>query len=71
MDDLLPKLRKIIESKSMQEEYVDKLLICRVIQTLEEYIADNLTPSTRHEKVKCNARIEAYEDCIKLLRELV
>lgn len=70
-DELLSNLQKLINRKRLEELYVPKLLIHKTIQTMEEYVADNLEPKSKHDKIKCNARIEAYEDCIKLLRELV
>lgn len=70
-DELLPKLRKIIDRKSIEEIYVSKLLVYRAIQTIEEYIADTLDPKTRTDRVKCKAKQEAYQDCINLLKELV
>lgn len=72
MDDLKDLLQKIINQKNKEKEqkhFIEDTLICRVIQTLEEYIADNL--EAKNQKAKANARIEAYEDCINLLKELV
>ena len=74
MDDLKDLLQKIINQKNKekeQEHFIEDTLIYRVIQTLEEYIADNLEVKNRYQKAKANARIEAYEDCINLLKELV
>ena len=74
MDDLKDLLQKIINQKNKekeQEHFIEDTLIYRVIQTLEEYIADNLEVKNRYQKVKANAKIEAYEDCINLLKELV
>lgn len=74
MDDLKDLLQKIINQKNKekeQEHFIEDTLIYRVIQILEEYIADNLEVKNRYQKVKANAKIEAYEDCINLLKELV
>lgn len=70
MDQMQDLLKKIIKDK---EKYrlVEDMLIYKTIQTLEEYIADNLEAKNKYQKAKANARIEAYEDCINLLKELV
>lgn len=70
MDQMHNLLKKIIEDKE-KHRLVEDMLIYKVIQTLEEYIADNLEAKNKYQKAKANARIEAYEDCINLLRELV
>lgn len=70
MDQMHNLLKKIIEDKE-KHRLVEDMLIYKVIQTLEEYIADNLEAKNRYQKAKANARIEAYEDCINLLKELV
>lgn len=74
MDGLKDLLQKIINQKNKEKEqkhFIEDTLIYRVIQTLEEYIADNLEAKNKYQKAKANARIEAYEDCINLLKELV
>ena len=74
MDDLKDLLQKIINQKNKEKEqkhFIEDILIYRAIQTLEEYIADNLEAKNKYQKAKANARIEAYEDCINLLKELV
>lgn len=74
MDDLKDLLQKIINQKNKEKEqkhFIEDTLIYKVIQTLEEYIADNLEAKNKYQKAKANARIEAYEDCINLLKELV
>lgn len=70
MDQMHNLLKKIIKDKE-RHHLVEDILIYKTIQTLEEYIADNLDTKNRYQKVKANARIEAYEDCINLLKELV
>lgn len=70
MDQMHNLLKKIIKDKE-RHHLVEDTLIYKVIQTLEEYIADNLEPKNRYQKTKFNVRIEAYEDCINLLKELV
>ena len=71
MNDIKELTQKIINQKESKKYYIEDTLIYRVIQTLEEYIADNLEAKNRYQKAKANARIEAYEDCINLLKELV
>lgn len=71
MNDIKELTQKIINQKESKKYYIEDTLIYRVIQTLEEYIADNLEPKNRYQKTKFNIRIEAYEDCINLLKELV
>ena len=70
MDQMRDLLKKIIKDKE-KHHLVEDMLIYKTIQTLEEYIADNLEAKNRYQKAKANARIEAYEDCINLLKELV
>lgn len=74
MTGLRELTQKIINQKNKEKEqkhFIEDILIYRAIQTLEEYIADNLEPKNRYQKTKFNVRIEAYEDCINLLKELV
>lgn len=71
MNDIKELTQKIINQKESKKYYIEDTLIYRVIQTLEEYIADNLEAKNKYQKAKANARIEAYEDCINLLKELV
>lgn len=71
MNDIKELTKKIINQKESKKYYIEDTLIYRAIQTLEEYIADNLEAKNRYQKAKANARIEAYEDCINLLKELV
>lgn len=74
MTGLRELTQKIINQKNKEKEqkhFIEDTLIYKVIQTLEEYIADNLEPKNRYQKTKFNIRIEAYEDCINLLKELV
>ena len=70
MDQMQDLLKKIIKDKE-KHHLVEDMLIYKTIQTLEEYIADNLEAKNKYQKAKANARIEAYEDCINLLKELV
>lgn len=70
MDQMQDLLKKIIKDKE-KHHLVEDMLIYKTIQTLEEYIADNLEAKNRYQKAKANARIEAYEDCINLLKELL
>lgn len=71
MNDIKELTQKIINQKESKKYYIEDTLIYKVIQTLEEYIADNLEAKNKYQKAKANARIEAYEDCINLLKELV
>ena len=70
MDQMQDLLKKIIKDKE-KHHLVEDMLIYKTIQTLEEYIADNLEAKNKYQKAKANARIEAYENCINLLKELV
>ena len=70
MDQMQDLLKKIIKDKE-KHRLVEDILIYKTIQTLEEYIADNLEAKNRYQKAKANARIEAYEDCINLLKEVL
>lgn len=70
MDQMQDLLKKIIKDKE-KHHLVEDMLIYKTIQTLEEYIADNLEAKNKYQKTKASARIEAYEDCINLLKELV
>ena len=74
MTGLRELTQKIINQKNKEKEqkhFIEDILIYKTIQTLEEYIADNLEAKNRYQKAKANARIEAYEDCINLLKEVL
>ena len=51
MYDIKELTQKIINKKESKKYYIEDILIYKVIQTLEEYIADNLEPKNKYQKV--------------------
>lgn len=63
-------LNKIIISNKKQ--FVPKILLEDIKQTLQEYIAENVYDyPNRYQKSKANIKIECYTDCINLINELL
>ena len=62
------------DEKVLKTQYVEDILIEHTIQTIEEYIAETVEylqkPRANRKNFNCG-KLEAYEDCIKLLRNLV
>lgn len=65
-------LRKIMFNKKLDEQFVPKILLEDVKQTLQEYIAENVYDyPNKYQKSKANIKIECYIDCINLLDDLL
>ena len=65
-------LRKIMFNKKLDEQFVPKILLEDVKQTLQEYIAENVYDyPNKYQKTNANIKIECYTDCINLLNDLL
>lgn len=65
-------INKIIKNKQLENQYIPKILVENIKQTLQEYIAENIYDyPNRYQKSKSNIKIECYIDCIKLLNEIL
>ena len=65
-------LRKIMFNKKLDEQYVSKILLEDIKQTLQEYIAENVYDyPNKYQKSKANIKIECYTDCINLINDLL
>lgn len=65
-------LRKIMFNKKLDEQYVSKILLEDIKQTLQEYIAENVYDyPNKYQKSKANIKIECYTDCINLINKVL
>ena len=62
------------DEKVLKAQYIEDTLVEHTIQTIEEYIAETVDhlqkPRANRKNFNCG-KLEAYEDCIKLLRNIV
>lgn len=73
MNDFQAYLQKE-EYKASNTKYIESILIEKVIQTIEEYITEPVEKLQLPRAAGKNfslGQIDAYENCLKLLRELV
>lgn len=65
-------LRKILFNKELDKNFVPKILLENIKQTIQEYIAENIyNYPNKYQKAKANIKIECYTDCINLINELL
>lgn len=64
-----PKLKK----KKQQPKLISSITIDTIVETIQEYIAESLVDknANKYQKAKSSHKIAAYNDCIKLLKEVL